>query len=640
MPGMFSEESIQRVRDANDIVNIAETYITVKRAGSTFKALCPFHNEKTPSFSLNPELQLFKCFGCGEGGDIFKFVMKMDGLSFPEAVELLADRSGIQLERSGNYDPERSKAASEEKKKLIWTTKRAAVFFERQLHESRGGREGLEYLLERGFSLDTIKSWRLGWAPDSFEELQRFLISESGGKEEKVLSLAVRSGLLRESDRGGDPYDFFRGRVMFPIRDLHGQPIAFGGRILKQDPDRPVGKYVNSPETPLFNKSQVLFGLDAASREMRISRTALIVEGYTDVIMCHQHGIRNAVATLGTALTKDHIRLLRRQCDTVVAMFDSDDAGAKATQRAIQLFMEEGMPLKVVRSLELKDACDFIPEMGKEPFLEAINDAQDSFTHALHESFERRNLNSVDEKTEAIREVMQVVNLCSDPVKRELMRGTVASYAGVPADTLPAPAPRRDRLGGGKPLRRAAREERLPSPSLHHGDPEENGEEAGGAPIQSSHPVDRERETLEIALLRYMIDSRDWCDRACRAHSPEQFCTAALVDLATEIHDGWNDRETLDISGLLQRLQNPEATSILSDLTMREKCILTEKHLDETLQRIRKLKLEGDRNRVRQELIQAQAIGDQEKIDALSREDYLIARDIQELGRRPDGIQP
>ncbi|MFW5857533.1 MAG: DNA primase, partial [Planctomycetota bacterium] len=452
----FTEESIQRVRDALDIVQVAEVYLTLKRSGSAYKALCPFHNEKTPSFQVNPELDIFKCFGCGEGGDIFRFVMKIEGVTFPEAVEMLAERAGVTLERTGGGREDRG--AGERKTRIFWVTSKAMAWFEDRLADEREGRDAREYLLDRGFSMETIRAWRLGWAPDRYGALQEHLVRESGGKREAVVEHALEAGLLRES-QDGDVYEFagVRGRVIFPILDLQQRAIGFGGRLLKEDPEKKVGKYINSPQTRLFDKSRVLFGLNAAAKEIRLTGAAIVVEGYTDVIMCHQHGIRNVVATLGTALTPEHVRLLRRFADSVIARFDADEAGANATDKAIRTFVEADMPLRIIRSEEIKDACEFLPARGADAFRAEVDEAEDAFGYHFRQCFERAELRSVDDREAAVRRAMELVALSPNATKREMLRQQVASRAGIPLAALPEVKPRRaapegrGRAGGTRP---------------------------------------------------------------------------------------------------------------------------------------------------------------------------------------------
>jgi len=598
--GIYTDASIQRLRDALDIVRVVESYVPLKRAGSRYKALCPFHAEKTPSFTVHPEMQLYKCFGCGEGGDVFKFVMKMDGLSFPEAVELLAERTGIALDRVQPRDKEQARGRSMEKKQLYWVCSKATAFFEEQLARASHARR---YVVDRGFTDETISAWRLGWAPPRSTGLLEYLVRAAGGKREAVSAAADKAGLVRKGSSG--LYDFFQGRIMFPILDTQHRPIAFGGRVLKEEPG--VGKYMNSPETPLFSKSRVLFALDAAAREIRLTKTAVVVEGYTDAIMCHQHGLRNVVATLGTALTAEHVRLLRRYADTVIARFDADEAGDRATDRAIRAFVEQDLPLRVVRSTQIKDACEFLPRQGADAFRAELDKAEDAFSYHIRRSFEGRELGNVDERTRAVRQAMEVVNLSPDPLKQDMLRQTVASTAGVSVQSLPQPTPRRSTRG--------ARERK--------GEPAAKNE---GPPAELEPRLRAERW-----LLGYMLRRRDWCDAICRVKPPEEFGTELHREVAEEIHDAWGELDRLTTDVLLTRLQHPEAGSLLSELAFDRGPEPTEEALAEGLYWVRLRDLEEEIGSLEREIREAKHAEAPEGVDALMVRLIELKRELEEL---------
>ena len=387
----FSQDFLERVRSANDLGQVVADYnVHLRRVGANLIGLCPFHNEKTPSFNVRTAEQFFRCFGCDAKGDVFRFIQLQERVGFPEAVRMLAERAGIPLEYDSPVMAREAARRGELKASLLWCCSRALDYFEDSL-AAPGGRRALEYLLARGFTRETISQWRLGWAPDAWEGLCGFLLKnakETPGKE-KVLTYACQAGVLRAKENGADGkrrfYDAFRGRVMFPILDSQFRPVAFGGRLLEERPETG-GKYINSPEGRLFEKRRVLFGFPQAAKEISLAGDAVVVEGYTDAIMCHQHGIRNVVATLGTSLTEDHAFLLRRHMrdqGRVIAFFDADAAGEKATARAVALFMARDVPLSVVRSLELKDACEFLPRFGAEEYRRKLALAEDGFSYLV-----------------------------------------------------------------------------------------------------------------------------------------------------------------------------------------------------------------------------------------------------------------
>ncbi|MFH0911170.1 MAG: DNA primase [Planctomycetota bacterium] len=603
LAAIFSPDSIQRLRDALDIVSVVESYLPLKRAGARYKALCPFHNEKTPSFTVSPELQLYKCFGCNEGGDVFTFVMKMDGLSFPEAVEMLAERAGVPLERTGGQNSGRAREEGREKKRLYEVLSRACEYFETRLEEAP---EARAYLLSRGFEEKTIRDWRLGWAPARSSGLMDELLRASGKEKEAVRAAALAAGLVRQGER--ELYDFFRERVMFPILDIQHRPIAFGGRVLKEEANARVGKYVNSPETALFSKGRVLFGLDAAAKEIRLGGTAVVVEGYTDVIMCHQHGLRNVVATLGTALTREHARLLRRYAETVVACFDADAAGDQATARAVRVFMEEDTPLRVARSRTLKDACEFLPRHGAEAFRAEIDSAEDSFDYMKRLWVPGLASQNIDERDRAIREIMEVVNLSPNPIKRAAMRKKVSEISKVSEDLLPG----RDR----------------PANSIN------NNKDVG---LPAKERISEEIK-LEQKLLAYMLRNRAWCEKVSRVKGPEEFGTDLHRELASEIHDAWAEADPAGPARLLQHVQNPEAGELLSAIAMAEGPPLSEESLAELLNRVRVLGLEGERFDLIQKIRVNQETGNRQNMDDLERRAVQLGREIEELKKQGSAV--
>lgn len=618
LPG-FSDGFVQRVRDAVDIVSLVESYLPLKGAGGRYKALCPFHNEKTPSFTVNPDLQIFKCFGCGAGGDAFGFVMKMDGLTFPEAIRALAERAGLPLEYDEDHDPAAAREVAERKSSLFWVLSKALAYFEECL-ASHAGKEAQAYLESRGFTAETIRTWRLGWAPERSTGLLAYLSEACGGtdKREACLDFAEEAGLVRTSEERGDRYAFFRGRVMFPILDLQHRPIAFGGRILRDDPEKRVGKYVNSPESPLFNKSRVLFGLDAANREIRRTETAIIVEGYTDVIMCHQYGLRNVVATLGTALTQDHVRLLRRYAKTAIALFDADAAGEKATDASIRIFAAEDMPLRVVRSDQLKDACEYLPTFGVEPFRKQIDEAPEAFAYLMQRAFAAERLRDVNARAQAVSEVMAVVNSSPNPVKRDMLRRQVASLSGVAAEALPRPKTQKGRAPEG---RRGLRDDKRPDADL-------------AAAAAAGHPApqpDAAQARLEKRLLLYLAARQDWCDRACRILPPEEYSAPLLQAAAAELHDAWNDNAEIDAATVLRNIPDAEAGELLAELFFAEGPEQNEAEFRELLCRARLARLQEEVRHLQRDLQTASAEGNQEEAVRLSQRITETRREMEEV---------
>ena len=356
---IIPENIIEEVRMASDIVDVVSDYVALKQKGRNFFGLCPFHPEKTPSFSVNPEKQIFHCFGCGTGGNVFTFIMKEEGVSFPEAVRILAKRAGISIP-----EPEETTDVNLQVREALYhINEMAMAFYEEQLF-SPAGREALEYLHSRGFTDDGIRTFHLGYAPDSFDALLKHATARHFSPEK-----LEQAGLLNKRDDGGY-YDRFRHRIMFPILNLSGKVIAFGGRRLSSDDTIP--KYVNSPETPIYHKSNVLYGLFLARDAIREQDLAIFVEGYTDMMRLYLSGIRNVVATSGTALTPLQARLVRRYTKNVTLLYDSDTAGAAATLRGADVLVEQGLEVKVAELQEGEDPDSFVQKYGSDALREQL----------------------------------------------------------------------------------------------------------------------------------------------------------------------------------------------------------------------------------------------------------------------------
>ncbi len=417
MSGFIPEDIINRVRDSVSIVDLVSRYLSLKKAGASYKALCPFHKEKTPSFVVSPARQSFHCFGCGKGGNVFHFVMAMDRLSFPEAVRVLASDAGIKIPEARGPDvagePQRS-----ERERLYEANKRAADFYARMLNSPAGGR-AREYLESRGISDEMVERCCLGYSPDSWEGL----VSAAGDSGVSA-DLLCKAGLAISREEGSGCYDRFRNRLMFPIFDNRSRVVGFGARTMADDS----AKYLNSPETPVFSKGRNLYGLNWARKSIVDNKRVAVVEGYTDVIMAHQHGVENVVATLGTALTREHIRLLHRLTERIDVVFDSDTAGQQAAERSMELFLSEGAGALVAAGFDVriatiesgKDPCDLIREQGPEAFEKAIDAAVDVYAKKLDIASQRHNTGTVEGKTRAVDEVLGLVARVPNAVGRQL----------------------------------------------------------------------------------------------------------------------------------------------------------------------------------------------------------------------------
>ncbi len=345
----MADSPVQQIKDRLDIVEVIQGYLKLQKTGANYRALCPFHSEKKPSFFVSPVRQIFKCFGCGKVGDIFRFIMEIEGVEFGDALRILARRAGVELK---TYRPE----LKTQRQRLYEICELSCCFFEKQLAGSSTGKRVKEYLLERGLTEKSLKKWRLGYSPDSWQGLSDFLVGKGYQREE-----IVRAGLAVESEKSKTPYDRFRGRIIFPIFDLNSQVVGFGGRIFGREltPSDPA-KYINIPNTLIYDKSRILYGLNFAKMAVRKKDNCILTEGFTDVIMAHQAGFSNTIATSGTALTWQQLKILKRYTSNLLTAFDMDVAGDLATKRGIDLAQSQDFEVKVISMPEDADPADII----------------------------------------------------------------------------------------------------------------------------------------------------------------------------------------------------------------------------------------------------------------------------------------
>ncbi len=429
MSGFIPERVLDEIRFRNDIVEVIGSYVTLKRTGSTYKACCPFHNEKTPSFNVNPNMQIFKCFGCGEGGDVISFMMKHQGLDFVTAARALAERAGIAIE------VEADSGEGTQRKTLYAIHHGVAQFYRRCLEQFPAAQQARDYVAERALGGETAEAFQIGYAPAGWGNALKW--GEKYGYSPDQLEQA---GLVLRStreDRRGDFYDRFRDRLMFPIHDSQGRVIAFSARILIKDPKQP--KYVNSPETLIFSKGRVLYGLDKARRHIvnSPSREALVCEGQIDVVRCHQHGFTNAIAAQGTAFTEDHVQLLKNYADSVVLVFDADAAGQAAAVKTAHLFMKAGLVVRVAVLPAGEDPDSFLRANGADAFRERLEQADSVVAYQI------RVLSAREQDARGIAATARIANavletLCHSPnaVQRERMLQESAALLGLPQHAL------------------------------------------------------------------------------------------------------------------------------------------------------------------------------------------------------------
>jgi len=484
---MIPDDKVEEVKSATDIVDVVSDYVRLKKAGSNFKGLCPFHNEKTPSFNVNPSMGIFKCFGCGEGGDAISFVMKIEGTGFTETVRMLAEQAGIELPAEGVQDPHK-----DEKESILHALRFAARWYYEQLTKTEVGRErGLAYFQNRGLAPETIKKFGLGFAPDAWNALLK--AAEAAQIKPEILD---KAGLVLPNKNGDGFHDRFRERVMFPIFSHVGKVLGFGGRVLP-DSKEPTGdyvppKYINSPETRVYHKSRVLYGLYQGKQAIRGEEEVILVEGYTDVVSLYQAGVKNVVASSGTALTPDQVRVLGRYAKRVLLLYDADSAGAAAALRGIDLILRAGLAVYVVALPEGADPDSFVQQFGAEAFRSYLQKERQSFVHFKVSAAKREGALSTPEgQAETARSVLESIAQIPDTVAQDGYIRVAAAELGVPDIHLRMQF--RDVLKQENGSRRAPRQE-APPPEDEH--------DTGAAPT----PETFEMKPEEGALLRLMLE--------------------------------------------------------------------------------------------------------------------------------------
>lgn len=551
----YAEEWIEEVRSRNDIVDVVSGYVRLQRKGANYFGLCPFHSEKSPSFSVSPGKQMYYCFGCGAGGNVFTFLMEYENYTFPEAVKALADRSGIDLPEQ-EYSEEARRQA-DQKTQLLELQKKAAKYYYYLLRQP-GGRIGYEYLKNRALTDETIQKFGLGFAGQHSKELYQYLKHEGYGD-----LLLKEAGLFNIDERGG-VYDKFWNRVMFPIMDIHHRVIGFGGRVMGDA--KP--KYLNSPETKIFDKSRNLYGLNFARSSRK--NHFIICEGYMDVIALHQAGFTEAVASLGTALTSQQAMLMKRYTDEVLVTYDSDEAGTKAALRAIPILKEAGLQMRVINLKPYKDPDEFIKNRGQEAFRQRIEEAQNSFFFEIAVLEDGYNLKDPAAKTTFFDEVAKKLLSFSDEIERNNYIEAIASKYGT----------------GYEALRRKVNQLGLTL----------GGQAVASKPRNiASNKKDKEEGTVasQKLLLTWMISDEAYFRVIRRFIEPSDFGVPLYREIAGMLYTQYEEQGKLNPAGILSRFENieeqREASAVFNArLTQVESKEEIEKALQEIIYKIKK----------------------------------------------------
>ena len=586
---LYPDSILDEVRNSVNIVSVISEYIPLKKRGRNHIARCPFHNEKTASFSVNEEGQFFHCFGCGQGGDVFRFLMHIERLSFPEAVQFLAERRGIALPVAAAADPA---VSTVNKKDMHNAMAEAAAAFQQALLSSTEGKPALEYLRSRGVAFETIERFRLGFSPVGGNFLTG-LLQKKGFSTETLTDC----GLCRQAEEGNRIYDYFRGRIMFPITDIQGRTVAFGARAMH---DRPP-KYLNSPETRLYNKSRNLFGLSYSKDAIRKCGNAILVEGYMDCIIPFQYGIDNIVASCGTSLTPEQVELLGRYARNVVVSYDADPAGQNAAQKSLELFLEGDFSVRVLNLPDAKDPDEYIRVSGVEEYRKREKEAVPWLEFVLEKAIlEQGSLNDPKKKALALNVVLPYLAKLPNEVERSEYVSLFARRLEIEDMNLLAE------------LRKAARDKK-----------------------------DRfQKETLTTAsnvrlaekkLLQLILGNADLHDDILPLCDEDDFKGLAGEKLFFIILEEFRCGRRVSIEGLNRRLENDEDQALVSQLAIEK--LPEEPSLEKAedwLNTLRMERLEARKKRIREEIATADERKDYETCDRLCVD--VIAIDKKLLG--------
>jgi len=454
----ISDQTIARINELTEIEEVVSDYVTLKRKGQNLWANCPFHEEKTPSFSVAPSKGIYKCFGCGKAGDAISFIREYEGLGYIEAIKLLANKYGVEIEEDQKASPEEIQEKNQ-KESLLIALKYAGGYFQKLLWESEEGQAiGYSYFRERGFNDKIVKKFELGYALDRWDGLLKEAVAN--GYNPDILE---KSGLIIRKEE--KEYDRFRGRVIFPVHNLSGRVIAFGARILKKDNKQP--KYINSPETEVYEKSKVLYGLHLAKQSIRQNNNCYLVEGYTDVISLHLSGVENVVASSGTSLTVEHIKQISRFTENLTVLFDGDEAGIKASLRGIDMILEQGLNVRACVFPDGEDPDSYARKLGRSDFQQYLDTHTVDFIRFKTDLFTRNAKDDPIKKAESIREIISSISYISDPIKRAIYLRECSNQLQMDENTLYAQLNSIIRERSKKPKERGNyREEQVAEPEL------------------------------------------------------------------------------------------------------------------------------------------------------------------------------
>ncbi|MBU1726686.1 MAG: DNA primase [Candidatus Omnitrophica bacterium] len=585
MKGPIPENILEDILGKIDIVEVVSGYLPLKKAGRNFKALCPFHHEKTPSFMVSPDRQIFHCFGCNESGNAFKFLMRYERLEFPEAVELLAKKAGVILPQTSSEDPKVASLSTQ----LYRINELTALFYESRLNSTEGAK-AKDYLLKRGITEETIKTLKIGYAPEKWDALITYLRAKS-----VPLSLIEKAGLILPKENGGY-YDRFRNRVIFPIADIKGRFLGFGARVL----DNTLPKYINSPESPIYTKGKNLYGLGSSRDHIRDKDFVVIVEGYLDFLMPFQAGLKNIVASLGTALTQEQARLLKRYTQNIVMIYDGDSAGELAALRSLEIFIEEEMSVKVVSLPQGSDPDTFVRKFGIEKLNEEVSRAVNIFDYKIKVLKTRYSHKEVEGKAKISSHMLETISKFKNAVLKSEYMKRLAEELDIREDALFQEAAKinnqRERFDSVSPL--------------------------------------AQRKTLNInpterMLIKLMLEESELIHRIKDSINPADFIDERASRIVTLMLDFIEQGKKIEASLLIHHLGDEEISKIICE-SMFLQDDLTEKNREmlanDCIKRLRTEKIKHRKQSLHEQIKDAQDSGDKQKLEGLVQEFHTLIK--------------
>jgi DNA primase len=597
--GFLSEEKVSEIRDRSSILEVVSDYVTLKKAGKNHRGLCPFHSEKTPSFMVNEEKQIFHCFGCGEGGDVFTFLMKVGHFSFPQAVEELAKRYGVKLPSRELSTTQKKEMAKREA--LFQINQIASEYFHDLLTKRREGEEGRRYLSQRGISQEVIAEHRLGYSTDRWDGLVRYL------QEKKVsLEMAWELGLIFPKKKVGDStlregwYDAFRGRILFPIFDLHQRIVGFGGRVIREGQP----KYLNSPESSIYHKGEILYGLHVAKRYAAEKDCVMIVEGYFDLLTLHQYGLKHSVATLGTALTTQHIRTLKRYTKNLITLFDADQAGIQATLRSLPLFLEEEVVGKTIALPRGEDPDGFLRKGNLEDFGKRVEQALPLIDFFFERLMKTTDLKSVDGKVKVAKEGVALLAKIPDKIRRDFYVKALAERLDIQESFLY------------EMLRSSPKE------------PSKAGEDLRKSSMDKTFPKSEEM------VVRLMVQHPEFILTLSKEEIFKEFENPILQKMAEALEDLYQRKGRLDLPEALANFEE-DLKGRLCEFAFQESGLEggdREKILQDCIQKIREKRLKKEKGELLKKIKEAEKQPEGKRLVPLLKEH-------QELAKKGRGLQ-